>query len=270
MLGMRVLQRQAKRQAGGYAQAPDLAHPRPKVRGECAQGVRPCPYVGCRYHLFLEAKESGAVLFNFGADVETLHAMPETCALDVAQKDGATLQEVGELTNLTRERVRQIEDVALEKLKHVCATPDNPENQGKLLPARKASPPVMSPEKMQLAEAKRTRAVELLRQGATGAQVLEALRSEFGGGIGLSALRDLREFIADQDGSPRPRPKDTDKEPKLAPKHAPTKRLTEGVDSLCRALLAPMAEQGIESLRLSASGEIRVVRREVASWSLEP
>ena len=42
--------------------------------------------------------------------------MTETCALDVADRGGITLEEVGEIMNLTRERVRQVETAGLAKL----------------------------------------------------------------------------------------------------------------------------------------------------------
>jgi DNA-directed RNA polymerase sigma subunit (sigma70/sigma32) len=35
--------------------------------------------------------------------------MTDTCALDIADRGGITLEEVGFITNLTRERVRQVE-----------------------------------------------------------------------------------------------------------------------------------------------------------------
>ncbi|MFY3742456.1 sigma factor-like helix-turn-helix DNA-binding protein [Anaeromyxobacter sp. Red801] len=40
----------------------------------------------------------------------------ETCALDVADRGPLTLDEVGKILGVTRERVRQIEVAALEKL----------------------------------------------------------------------------------------------------------------------------------------------------------
>jgi hypothetical protein len=42
--------------------------------------------------------------------------MKESCALDVADRDGATLEFAGEVMNLTRERIRQAETVALAKV----------------------------------------------------------------------------------------------------------------------------------------------------------
>lgn len=47
--------------------------------------------------------------------------MPATCALRVAELDGVTLEVMGELLNLTRERARQIEASALEHLRKALA-----------------------------------------------------------------------------------------------------------------------------------------------------
>ena len=43
--------------------------------------------------------------------------MTETCALDVADRGGTTLEEVGVLLNLTRERIRQVERSGIDKLR---------------------------------------------------------------------------------------------------------------------------------------------------------
>ena len=40
----------------------------------------------------------------------------DTCALDVADRGGITLEEVGAIMNLTRERIRQVEVKGLAKL----------------------------------------------------------------------------------------------------------------------------------------------------------
>jgi len=42
--------------------------------------------------------------------------MTESCALDVADRGGTTLEDVGAIMNLTRERIRQVEVKALAKL----------------------------------------------------------------------------------------------------------------------------------------------------------
>lgn len=93
----------------------DRLPPLPATRGDCPE-ERPCPHVRCRYHLFLDVdRRTGAIKLNF-PDIE-VEDLPQSCALDVAGREGATLEEVSALMNLTRERVRQIELIALARLK---------------------------------------------------------------------------------------------------------------------------------------------------------
>lgn len=75
--------------------------------------------MGCRYNLFLDVTYAGSIDFArpFDDPAESLEAMPETCALDVADRGGTTLEEVGGLVQVTRERVRQIEQTALRKMR---------------------------------------------------------------------------------------------------------------------------------------------------------
>ena len=88
---------------------------RPRTRSKCKMGPRPCPWAGCSHHLYLDVNpESGAIKVNF-PHVDVMD-MPETCALDVADRGGTTLEEVGAILNLTRERIRQIEVSGLKKL----------------------------------------------------------------------------------------------------------------------------------------------------------
>jgi DNA-directed RNA polymerase sigma subunit (sigma70/sigma32) len=42
--------------------------------------------------------------------------MPETCALDVADTGESQLEQIGKLFGVTRERIRQVQDIALAKL----------------------------------------------------------------------------------------------------------------------------------------------------------
>ena len=72
--------------------------------------------MACKFHLYLDVNpETGTIKLNF-PDLEPWE-MNETCALDVADRGGITLEEVGEILNLTRERIRQVEVFGLEKLK---------------------------------------------------------------------------------------------------------------------------------------------------------
>jgi hypothetical protein len=84
----------------------------PRTRSECeCSDVRPCPFVRCKYNLLIDVSDSGTIRYNFPA-----WDAPDSCALDVAEYDGCTLEEVGRLMNITRERVRQIEEAAITKL----------------------------------------------------------------------------------------------------------------------------------------------------------
>jgi hypothetical protein len=88
---------------------------KPETRAECANGERPCPFVSCKHHLYLDVSaKTGAIKLNF-PDLEVWE-MNETCALDVADRGGTTLEEVGAIMNLTRERIRQVEVKGLAKL----------------------------------------------------------------------------------------------------------------------------------------------------------
>lgn len=98
---------------------------RPRTRGDCESIPRPCPFVGCRHHLLLDVRSGGMI----SAQAEDLWTMEETCSLDVAEKaarnarkgapEALTLERVGELLGVTKERVRQLEKRALRVLKKV-------------------------------------------------------------------------------------------------------------------------------------------------------
>jgi hypothetical protein len=98
-----------RREEGGLERL--LRADRPVTRGDCAGGERPCPWVSCRNHLYLEVTPAGSMKLNF-PDIEPWE-MPETCALDVADRGPRSLALVGRLTNLTRERTRQIAESAV-------------------------------------------------------------------------------------------------------------------------------------------------------------
>jgi hypothetical protein len=93
-----------------------VEYDRPSTRAQCRDGDRPCLYVACRYHLYLDVNpNTGSIKINF-PDKEVWE-LEETCALDVAERGGITLEEVGDIMNLTRERIRQVEVSGLQKLR---------------------------------------------------------------------------------------------------------------------------------------------------------
>jgi hypothetical protein len=102
----------------GRMMYPEEQYWRPQSRGDCADMERPCPFVSCKYHLYIDVHPvRGSIKINF-PDLEVWE-MTDTCALDIADRGGITLEEVGEIMNLTRERVRQVETQGLSKLERL-------------------------------------------------------------------------------------------------------------------------------------------------------
>lgn len=104
---------------------------RPKTRGDCLPGgcneIRPCPWVSCKWHLYVSVEADGSLIVS-RPDLG-VERMPDTCALDVADRgvsnpgpgpelgpDNVTLEEMGSLLGITRERVRQLSEKAYTKM----------------------------------------------------------------------------------------------------------------------------------------------------------
>jgi hypothetical protein len=109
----RLTKRELERGRLLYPEVEEIEPPRARI--DCVGGERPCPFVSCKHHLYLDVSaRTGAIKLNF-PDLEVWE-MTETCALDVADRGGTTLEEVGAIMNLTRERIRQVEVKGLAKL----------------------------------------------------------------------------------------------------------------------------------------------------------
>lgn len=94
---------------------PETDYWKPRTRGDCKGGPRPCPFISCKHHLYVDVSpRTGAIKLNF-PDLEVWE-LTESCALDIADHGGTTLEDVGAIMNLTRERIRQVEVKALAKL----------------------------------------------------------------------------------------------------------------------------------------------------------
>lgn len=97
-----------------YPERPGVHYTRPAKRAECLTGPRPCPYVSCRHHLYLDVSpRTGTIKINF-PDIEP-GQMHESCSLDVAERGGRNLTNTAKLLNLSRERIRQIEEGLSER-----------------------------------------------------------------------------------------------------------------------------------------------------------
>lgn len=115
---MKQLRHEAKRELRLNGPAAVLADPeRPKTRGDCEGGDRPCPFVGCRHHTFLDVGRDGSLKFNHGDKPPEEVSAEASCSLDVADRGGVTLEQVGGVLNVTRERMRQLEEKAIDSLR---------------------------------------------------------------------------------------------------------------------------------------------------------
>ena len=101
----------------------DLHPSRPKTRGDCKDGLRPCPWVGCRYHLALWISGPHDSLVIAHPDTPPWE-MEHSCALDIAELGGLTLFDIGNLLSVGKERVRQMEQSALTKILHSATFDD--------------------------------------------------------------------------------------------------------------------------------------------------
>ena len=105
---------------------------RPRTWGECLERAlgtasRPCGYLRCKHNLLVDVDgRTGSYKVTWphlavGAYGDEYGAYPQhTCALRVAEQGGMTLEEIGSVMNLTRERVRQIETRALYALRSLA------------------------------------------------------------------------------------------------------------------------------------------------------
>lgn len=86
--------------------------PRPLLRSECEDGIRPCPYIGCRDHLLIELTKSGKIKPVGGSVdstdeeiVELLLKMPETCSRDIGEE--LTWEAIGKLLGVSKVQARR-------------------------------------------------------------------------------------------------------------------------------------------------------------------
>lgn len=112
----RELERLAAKERREGVKPLDAAHGRPKTRGECVSMPRPCPYVGCRYHLFLHVTQRGGLQFPFGDDVSELERMPATCTLDVADQGYISREALAKIFNVSQQALVPLGHSALARI----------------------------------------------------------------------------------------------------------------------------------------------------------
>jgi hypothetical protein len=93
---------------------------RPRTREDCRGGLRPCPFVSCRFNNYLNVTKHGYIALTWEG-LEPDEVAPElSCAEDLADRarrgDPPTLEEVGRALGISRERARQLEEIALARL----------------------------------------------------------------------------------------------------------------------------------------------------------
>lgn len=90
------------------------AETRPTKRSECAAVPRPCPFVSCRHHLYLDVRVDGSLKLNFPNKEPDELAV--SCSLDLADDGPRTLDAIAAVMGMSKERARQIESEAFDKL----------------------------------------------------------------------------------------------------------------------------------------------------------
>lgn len=83
---------------------------RPKTRGDCVNGPRPCPWVGCKYHMWLEVGKGGHITYRPGCDED------ESCVLDIADRGGEEGSTIARYMGISRSRADQIYWRAMKKM----------------------------------------------------------------------------------------------------------------------------------------------------------
>ena len=94
----------------------ELERLRPHKRSECINAQRPCQWVGCKYNLYLDVNpRTGSIILNFPE--KEPWEIQDSCVLDIADDGSITLEEIGKIMNLTRERIRQLEIGGIKQLR---------------------------------------------------------------------------------------------------------------------------------------------------------
>lgn len=79
---------------------------RPLTRGDCVNGIRPCPWVSCRHHLYLDVVRGGTLVrINF-PEIEP-GDLKDSCSLDVAERGELNPEQIATALNLGPDAIRK-------------------------------------------------------------------------------------------------------------------------------------------------------------------
>ena len=92
---------------------------KPKIRSDCSNIPRPCPFVSCRHNIYLDVNIYSGNIKKIFNEFDSPNDMNfNNCVLDIVDKHGCmTLEDIGKIMNITRERVRQICDASIRKMR---------------------------------------------------------------------------------------------------------------------------------------------------------
>jgi hypothetical protein len=89
---------------------------RPRTRADCADVPRPCPFVSCRWNLYLDVDEQGRITIP-RPDVN-VEERADSCALDLIERepDGLDASDAAAVMGLSREQLARIEERGKEAI----------------------------------------------------------------------------------------------------------------------------------------------------------
>ncbi len=92
---------------------------RPRTRGDCLAGPRPCPWIGCKWHLCWERRDIKRVIMSDAHPAmaaSLIMSMDQTCVLDVSEAPRSD-REVGAVLGITHQAVAQACQRGMTKLR---------------------------------------------------------------------------------------------------------------------------------------------------------
>ncbi len=120
---------EALNRMGGAARAftsalyPAKSLVRPTSRAECAPenvgALRPCPFVSCRHHLYLEVGDNGNIHRNHAG--KQPWELVESCSLDVAARGPSGARAMGPILGMTRQGAQNCINDAVDSYREVAA-----------------------------------------------------------------------------------------------------------------------------------------------------